>query len=45
MTKSVGMMVIAEAFKKVEAEKSKSGETFGERLKAGKAPGTPEEDK
>lgn len=35
----------AEAFKKVEAEKSKSGETFGERLKAGKAPGTPEEEK
>jgi len=33
------------AFKKVEGEKSKGGETFGERLKAGKAPGTPEEAK
>ena len=32
-----------EAFKKVEAAKSKTGDTFGERLKAGKAPGTPEE--
>lgn len=31
------------AFTKTEGEKSKSGETFGERLKAGKAPGTPEE--
>lgn len=30
------------AFKKVEGEKSKGGETFGDRLKAGKAPGTPE---
>ncbi|MFO0904933.1 MAG: hypothetical protein U0939_18145 [Pirellulales bacterium] len=30
------------AFKKVEEVKSKSGETFGERLKAKKAPGTPE---
>ena len=35
----------ADAFKKVEAAKSKGGDTFGERLKAGKAPGTPEEDK
>ena len=35
----------AEAFKKVEGEKSKTGDTFGERLKAAKAPGTPEEDK
>ncbi len=31
------------AFKKVEEAKSKGGETFGARLKAGKAPGTPEE--
>ncbi|MFO0820444.1 MAG: hypothetical protein U1A77_21035 [Pirellulales bacterium] len=31
------------AFTKVEAAKSKGGETFGERIKAGKAPGTPEE--
>ena len=30
------------AFKKVEEGKSKGGETFGERLKAKKAPGTPE---
>ena len=35
----------AEAFKKVEAVKSKGGDTFGERIKAGKAPGTPEEEK
>lgn len=31
------------AYKKVEEMKSKGGETFGARLKAGKAPGTPEE--
>lgn len=46
--KSEGDKVKAEleaAFKKVEGEKSKSGESFGERLKAGKAPGTPEEAK
>lgn len=33
---------IEEAFKKVEDGKSKGGEKFGERLKAGKLPGTPE---
>lgn len=33
-----------EAFKKVEALKSKGGETFGERIKAGNLPGTPEKD-
>lgn len=46
--KAEGEKVKAEfdaAFKKVEGEKSKTGETFGERLKAGKAPGTPEEGK
>lgn len=31
-----------EAFKKVEAAKSKGGDTFGDRLKAGKLPGSPE---
>jgi hypothetical protein len=31
-----------EAFKKVESMKAKDGTPFGERLKAGKAPGTPE---
>ena len=35
---------IAEALEKVLKEKSKGGETFGERIKAGKLPGTnPEE--
>lgn len=33
---------IEEAFKKVEAAKSKGGDTFGDRLKAGKLPGSPE---
>ena len=33
---------LEEAFKKVEAAKSKGGDTFGDRLKAGKLPGSPE---
>ncbi len=32
---------VKEIMKKVEAEKSASGATFGELIKAGKAPGTP----
>jgi hypothetical protein len=31
-----------EAFKKVEGMKATDGTTFGDRIKAGKAPGTPE---
>lgn len=34
-------MEFEDAFKKVEAMKATDGKTFGERLKAGKAPGTP----
>lgn len=33
-----------EAFKKVEATKSKGGDTFGDRIKAGNLPGTPEKE-
>ena len=32
---------VREALKKVLTEKSSSGETFGDRIKAGKLPGTP----
>jgi len=38
------MEEIVEAFKKVEEMKAKDGETFGEKLKAGKLPGTAPED-